>query len=173
MLMSRSLRAASVAAAIACVSAPAAAADDPALFTVGAGVWDVNFNYDREFEGRVEYRHGRGLFETASFRGLKPLAGVMVTTAESVFGYAGFGAPFSFGGDGAWEFTPSAGLGAYSRGKGLDLGGTFQFHLGLSLSYAVTGTGRLGLYLTHISNAGINHKNPGENSLLLTWSFAL
>ena len=96
----------------------------------------------------------------------------MVTSRGSTFGYAGFGAPFSLG-DGAWEFTPSAGLGAYSRGNGLDLGGTFQFHLGLALSYAVTEKGRLGLYLTHISNAGINGYNPGENSLLLTWSFAL
>ncbi len=169
--MSRLFRAAAFAAAIACVS-PAMAADD-ALFTVGAGVWDVNFNYDRQAEARVEYRHGQGLFETDTFRGLKPLVGVMVTSKESTFGYAGFAAPFSLGSGGDWEFTPSAGLGAYSRGDGLNLGGTFEFHLGLSLSYAVTDRGRLGLYLTHISNAGINGYNPGENSLLLTWSFAL
>jgi lipid A 3-O-deacylase len=175
-MMWRFFRAASFAAAVVCASAaaraPAMAADDPALFTIGAGLWDVNFNYKREFEGRMEYRHGQGLFETDSFRGLKPLIGVMATSAESVFGYAGFGAPITFGG-GYWEFTPSAGLGAYSRGKGLDLGGTFEFHLGLAVSMAVTQNGRLGLYLTHISNAGINDNNPGVNSLLLTWSFAL
>lgn len=170
MLMSRRLCAAVIAAAMVCVS-PAMAADD-ALLTVGAGVWDVNFNYERQGEARIEYRHGQGLFESDSFRGLKPLIGGMVTSRGSTFAYAGFGAPFSLG-DGAWEFTPSAGLGAYSRGNGLDLGGTFEFHLGLSLSYAVTEKGRLGLYLTHISNAGINGYNPGENSLLLTWSFAL
>lgn len=173
--MSRRLCAAAVAAAMALVSparfSPVMAADD-ALFTIGAGVWDVNFNYDRQFEGRLEYRLGQGLFESDSFRGLKPLVGVMATSKESMFGYAGFGAPFTFGG-GDWEFTPSAGLGAYSRGDGLNLGGTFQFHLGLAVSYAVTDNGRLGLYLTHISNAGINRDNPGENSLLLTWSFAL
>lgn len=170
--MTRFFRAAAAAAAFACAAVPARAADDPALLTIGAGVWDINFNYEREFEGRLEYRHGQGLFETDSFRGLKPLVGIMATTAENVFGYAGFAAPFTLGG-GDWEFTPSAGLGAYSKGNGLDLGGTFQFHLGLSLSYAVSETSRLGLYLTHISNAGINPKNPGQNSLALTWSFAL
>lgn len=168
--MSRLLRAAAGVAAMACMS-PALAADD-SLFTVGAGVWDVNFNYDRQGEIRAEYRHGQGLFESESFRGLKPLIGGMVTSRGSTFAYAGFGAPFSLG-SGEWEFTPSAGLGAYSRGNGLNLGGTFQFHLGLSLSYPVTDRGRLGLYLTHISNAGINGYNPGENSLLLTWSLAL
>ena len=169
--MSRLFRAAAFAAALTCVS-PVMAADDPALFTVGAGVWDVNFNYYQQAEGRLEYRHGQGLFETDTFRGLKPIVGIMATSKESIFGYAGFGAPFSLG-NGNWEFTPSAGLGAYSRGDGLDLGGTFEFHLGLALSYAVTDRGRLGLYLTHISNAGINGYNPGENSLLLTWSFAM
>ncbi len=176
MFISRRLCAAAVAAAMACVSpalvAPAMAADD-ALLTIGAGVWDVNFNYDRQGEVRAEYRHGDGLFATDSFRGLKPLVGVMATSRGSLFGYGGFAAPFTFGSGGDWEFTPSAGLGAYSRGNGLDLGGTFEFHLGLAVSYAVTDNGRLGLYLTHISNAGINGYNPGENSLLLTWSFAL
>ena len=169
--MSRRLCAGALAAVLSC-TAPAAAADG-ALFTVGAGLWDVNFNYDRQGEVRLEYRHGQGLFESDSFRGLKPLLGGMVTSRGSTFAYAGFGAPFSLGVGDDWEFTPSAGLGAYSRGNGLNLGGTFQFHLGLSLSYAVTDAGRLGLYLTHISNAGINGYNPGENSLLLTWSFSL
>lgn len=166
------IRAACIAAGVALAAMPAMAADDPALLTVGLGIWDVNFNYDQKFEGRIEYRHGRGLFETESFRGLKPMIGFMATSAESVFGYAGFGAPITFGG-GDWEFTPSAGLGAYSAGKGLNLGGTFEFHLGLAVSRQITENGHLGLYLTHISNAGINHKNPGENSLLLTWSFGL
>jgi hypothetical protein len=168
--MSRFFRAAAFAAAMAGFS-PAMAAD-ASLFTVGAGVWDVNFNYYQQAEARAEYRHGQGLFESDSFRGLKPLIGAMVTSKESVFGYAGFAAPFTLG-NGNWEFTPSAGLGAYSRGDGLDLGGTFQFHLGLGLSYAVSSTDQIGLYLTHISNAGINGYNPGENSLLLTWSFRL
>lgn len=172
--MSRQLCAAALLAAAAAVPlcpGGAIAADD-ALFTVGAGLWDVNFNYERQAEARIEYRHGAGLFESATFRGLKPLVGAMVTSKESLFGYAGFAAPFTLG-SGDWEFTPSAGVGAYSRGDGLDLGGTFQFHLGLGLSYAVSESGDLGLYLTHISNAGINGYNPGENSLLLTWSWRL
>lgn len=172
--MSRFIRAASLAAAIACVTAPAMAAEDPSLLTVGAGLWDVNFNYDHQvLEGRFEFQSGFGLFETDSFNGFKPLVGVMANTMGGKFGYGGFAVPFDLGGDRRWYFTPSAAVGAYSRGNGLDLGGTFEFHLGLNLSYAVTDSGRVGLYLTHISNAGTNGHNPGENSLLLTWSFAL
>lgn len=174
MLMSRFFRAASLAAALACVTAPALAADDPTLLTVGAGIWDVNFNYDHQvLEGRFEVQSGLGLFETDSFSGLKPMAGFMATTLGSKFVYGGFAVPFDIGGNQRWYFTPSAGVGAYSRGAGLDLGGTFEFHLGVNLSYAVTDASRVGLYLTHISNAGINSHNPGENSLLLTWAFAL
>lgn len=170
--MLRLLRTAVIVLATACGVCVPARAQDSALLTIGAGVWDINFNYDRELEGRLEYRFGHGLFESESFRGLKPLVGIMATSAESLFGYAGFAAPFSLG-DGRWELAPSAGLGAYEPGDGLDLGGTFEFHLGLSITYPVTDDSRLGLYVTHISNAGINDDNPGVNSLLLTWSFAL
>jgi lipid A 3-O-deacylase len=170
--MSRLFRAAAFAAAIACVS-PAMAADD-ALFTVGAGLWDTNFNYDDQaLEVRFEYRHGQGLWESNSFRGLKPIIGVMGNTLGGKFGYAGFAIPFPFGEDNRWEISPSGAVGAYSRGNGLELGGTFEFHLGLHLTYAVSEKSRLGFYITHISNAYINGYNPGENSALLTWSFAL
>lgn len=171
--MSRTLRAALFAAAMALVS-PAVAAEDPALFTVGAGLWDVNYNYDhRALEVRAEYRHGMGLFETDFFRGLKPTIGVMGNSHGGKFAYAGFSIPFAMGDGKRWELSPSGAVGAYSRGNGLELGGTFQFHLGLMLSYLATERGRLGLYITHISNAYINGYNPGENSALLAWSFAL
>ncbi|MGE4062239.1 MAG: acyloxyacyl hydrolase [Rhodospirillaceae bacterium] len=171
--MSRFIRAALIAAATATVS-PALAADDPSLLTVGAGLWDTNFNYDDQaLEVRLEYRHGAGLFETDSFRGLKPTIGVMGNSLGGKFAYAGFSVPFFLDDAQRWEFTPSGAVGAYSRGNGLELGGVFEFHLGLMLNYAVTDGSRVGLYITHISNAYINGYNPGENSALLTWSFAL
>lgn len=171
--MSRIFGAALFAAAMT-LATTAAVAEDPAQFTIGAGLWDVNYNYDhRALEVRAEYRHGVGLFETDSFRGLKPTIGVMGNSHGGKFAYAGFSIPFAMGDSKRWELTPSGAVGAYSRGNGLELGGTFQFHLGLMLSYSVTERGRLGLYITHISNAYINGYNPGENTALLSWSFAL
>ncbi len=49
--------------------------------------------------------------------------------------------------------------------------GTFQLHLGLGISYAVSDHGRVGVGLTHISNANIHEKNPGVNSVLVTWTW--
>ena len=71
----------------------------------------------------------------------------------------------------AWEFTPAAGMGAYSKAKGIDLGQTFEFHLALGLSYRVLPNARLGVAIDHISNAGTGRVNPGINSALATWAF--
>ncbi len=148
-------------------------AADKASLTVSAGLFDLTTHHDQEFEGRLEYRFGHGFFESdGSFRGLKPLVGIMGNTAHAIFGYAGFAAPFAFD-DGRWEFVPAAGIGAYEPGDGIFLGGTFEFHLGLSASYAVTPESRLGLAVNHISNANTHRKNPGVNSVLATWSLAL
>jgi lipid A 3-O-deacylase len=149
-----------------------AQAEDKALINLSAGMFDWESSRTQEFEGRIEYRSGYGLFESdGAFRGFKPLVGLMATTGGSVFGYAGLAAPFAFD-DGRWEIVPSGGIGAYSKGNGLDLGGTFEFHLGIGASYAVTGDSRLGLAIYHISNAGTHRKNPGVNTVAVTWSFA-
>ncbi len=155
-----------------CLFAGAAHAEDKALINLSAGVFDVRSAAPQEFEGRLEYRAGFGLFETDGvFRGFKPLVGVMANTAGAVFGYAGLAAPFAFD-SGRWEIVPSAAMGAYSKGDGIDLGGTFEFHLGVGASYAVTDNSRLGVAIYHISNANTHRKNPGVNSVALTWSFA-
>ena len=152
--------------------AGSAHAEDSALINVSAGLFDVRSAAKQEFEGRLEYRAGYGLFESDGvFRGFKPLVGVMANTAGAVFGYAGLAAPFAFD-DGRWEIVPSAAMGAYSKGDGIDLGGTFEFHLGVGASYAVTGDSRLGVAVYHISNANTHRKNPGVNSVAVTWSFA-
>jgi len=164
---------ASFCAALMFISAPSAAiAADPALVTLSGGVYDLVSHRTQEFEGRVEYRHGQGLFETGGiFRGFKPMVGLMGNSAGAVFGYGGFAVPFAFD-DGRWEFVPSGAIGGYHEGSGIFLGGTFQFHIGVSGSYVISRNSRLGLALYHISNANVHRKNPGVNSALLQWSLA-
>jgi lipid A 3-O-deacylase len=153
------------------VAPSVAKAEDPSLLILNAGVFDLVSHRTQRAEGRVEYRFGQGLFESdGAFRGFKPLLGLMANSAGAVYGYGGFAAPFDWG---KWEFTPAAALGGYHQGNSIDLGGTFEFHLSLGLSYAVSDRTKLGLAIDHISNANTHPKNPGVNSILVTYAIAL
>jgi opacity protein-like surface antigen len=166
--MSKRLAAAFL-ACLALAAAPSARAEDPSVVTFGAGLYDLVSHRSHAFEGRAMFRLGQGLLGgDGVFRGLKPTAGVMFATNESMYGYAGLAAPFRWG---RWELEASAGVGAYHKGKGLELGGVFEFHLGAGVSYAVTDSVRIGAMLTHVSNAGTHKVNPGLNSALGTVGF--
>ena len=161
-------------AAVLVAAAGEARAADPAQLTFNAGLFDLVGHHKQEFQGGVEYRFGHGLFDGDRgdvFRGLKPNVGFMANSASAYFLYAGFAAPLWFDG-GRWELVPAAGMGAYHKGNGIDLGGTFEFNLSLGLSYAVTRNTRLGIALGHISNANTHRFNPGANSALVTFSWA-
>lgn len=169
------LRYLAVAAVLAGVAFPhVSRAADPAALILNAGVFDLVGHRTQYVEGRIEYRFGHGLFDNegdGGFRGLKPLVGVMVNGKGANFEYAGLAAPIQFGADNAWEFTPAAGMGAYHKAKGIDLGQTFEFHLALGMSYRILPNARLGVAIDHISNAGTGRVNPGINSALATWAF--
>jgi hypothetical protein len=157
------------ACAMAVAGVTAAHADDVNQITVGGGLFDLVSHHDHPAEGDAIFRFGWGMFGgDGAFRGLKPIVGVMANTKGGVMGWGGLAAPFEFG---RFEIEPSAGMGAYHRGSGIDLGGTFEFHLGLGASYAVSDHSRFGLLLTHISNANTHHINPGANSALVTWTW--
>ena len=148
-----------------------ALAGDPAQLMVGAGVFDLDSDQKRLFQADASYRFGWGLFGgDGAFRGLKPIIGGMVNGEGGFMAYAGLAAPFQFDSR-RWEIQPWGAVGGYHRGDGIDLGGTFQFNLGLGISYAVSNNGRLGVAWTHISNADIHDKNPGANSLIGTWTW--
>ena len=162
------VRAFIVAAAL--LSAGAARAADPGVLTAGVGLYDLVSHRPHSVEGRLVYRFGWGFAGgEGSFRGFHPFVGGMIAGNNSMYGYAGLAAPFQWG---RFEFEPSAGMGAYHRGNGYELGGTFEFHLGLNFAYAVTEKMRVGLMLTHISNANTHRINPGLNSALAAISFA-
>ncbi len=149
-----------------------AQARDKAVFTMSAGAYDMAFHREQEVEGRIEYRSAYALLqpEDGVFRGFHPMIGIMGNTALAAFAYGGFAAPFRFADDN-WEVVPSAGIGAYHNGNGLFLGGVMEFHLGMGVNYAITRDSRLGVSVDHISNGGTHRKNPGVNSVLLSWSF--
>lgn len=155
-------------------TAGTAQARERGLVTVSGGVFDLVMHHRQEFEGGAQYRFAYSLFasEDGAFRGFHPIVGAFANTSSAAMVYGGFAAPFSFA-DNHWEITPSGAVGAYNHGNSLDLGGIFEFRLGVAVSYRLTRYTRLGVELEHISNANINRKNPGTNNALLTFSWMI
>lgn len=142
--------------------------DGPDTAAIGAGAFNLIPNDDRADtagEFRLEYRHG------GKWHALGPTVGIMANSEGGVFGYAGLYTDMRIAD--RWIVTPAAGIGGYARGDGKDLGGVFQFHVGLDVAYWFESGDRLGLKIAHISNAGLHDENPGVESLLLTYTFSL
>jgi hypothetical protein len=149
---------------------PARAAD--AQLTVGAGIFELVSDRQHVAEADLVYRFGAGWRDggDGAFRGVHPIVGVMGNSRSGAMGWAGLAAPFVWN---RWEVEPAVGAGAYHQGNSKYLGGAFQFHLALRVSYAVTDSGSLGLGFMHISNGGLHDKNPGANSVLVVWTWRL
>ena len=106
----------------------------------------------------VEYR-GR----TDLWRGVKPLAGVGMTTRSVAYARAGLYRDFDL--SRRWTFTPHFSVGAASRREGTDLGNTIEFLTGVDLFYQLSNGWRFGPTLSHVSNGGLAKNNPGVENL--------
>lgn len=102
---------------------------------------------------------------------LSPAVGAMATSDGALYAYAGFRIPMPLGDAGIWRFTPqwAAGL-YYPPPGGRKLGGPVEFRSGLELSRRVRAGARVGLLFYHVSNAGFYERNPGSESLVLTYT---
>jgi lipid A 3-O-deacylase len=137
---------------------------DPSFITVGGGWFD--FNDDRQAaEFRLDWR-GRKLLWI-----FKPLAGIMATTDQAIYGYAGFLTDFYFGR--RIVLTPSFAAGLYEDGDGKDLGSVIEFRSGLELGWRFDNRSRLSAMVYHISNASIDDNNPGTEVFSVGYSFPL
>lgn len=138
--------------------------DDPSFLAFSAGYHDLFDDHDA-FEGRVEYRFGQ------KFWIFKPVVGVLATNDQAVMGYAGVLVDLYLGR--RWVLTPSFTPGLYHDGDGKDLGGTVEFKSGLELSYRFDNRSRLGIGISHISNASIYDSNPGTETVFVTYAMPL
>lgn len=154
-----------IALAVLVSGAPAkeAVADDPAFLTLAAGAWDFNKRDDQGAEFRVEYRSDQKIWE------LKPFGVVAGTNTGSFFIGAGVLMDLYYGR--RWVVTPSFAPHYYSQGSSdKDLGHELEFRSQLEIAYRFDDRSRLGLSVSHYSNASIGDKNPGEESLMLNYS---
>jgi hypothetical protein len=133
--------------------------DGPNYLDLGVGAAGIEDRV-RAPAARVEFRYGGKIL------GIGPAVGVLANGDGAVMGYGALYADIAYR---HVVITPFGGIGAYHHGGSRDLGGVFQFRIGVAASYEFDDGRRVGMQFAHISNSGIHDDNPGTEDLLLTY----
>ena len=150
--------------ALVLVASAPAAAEEPTSLAFSGGV--SNFNKDeKRAEVGLEFRTPIQVW------GMAVAVGLTVNDDKSAWVYGGLRRDFSLGGP--WIITPAFAITYYEQGDGKNLGGPLEFRSALEVGYEWPSRKRLGFVIYHLSNAGIYDRNPGMNSLVLTFSIPL
>lgn len=101
--------------------------------------------------------------------GAYPLAGVLLNGDGGGHFRIGIGRDLRLGP--RWVISLTSGGGYYEAGDGIDLGHDFEFRSAFDLAYELANQVRIGLSVSHLSNAGISEVNPGTETveLLVSW----
>lgn len=138
-------------------------AKDPAYLTFSGGYFDFNRKKDEAGEFSLEYRSDKQLWW------FKPFATVAYATNGMSFLGAGVLIDLQLGDN--WIIQPSFAP-TWWRGKteDLDLGYALEFRSRLEVAYRFPDKSRLGLAISHSSNASLGDTNPGTESIMLSLS---
>ena len=148
------------------VNMSSALSQEPSLFTAGAGAFDI-FDDETTAEFRFEY-----IFpERQKIGAFTPFIGFSGTANSGSYVYSGVGLDLFFGSN--FVVTPNFGVGLYGNGDGKDLGNPLEFRSGITFSARLVDYSRIGITFHHISNAGLNERNPGEESILVLYSIPI
>ena len=140
-----------------------AQAQEPDFVSVGLGWFDFNRQKDQGGEFRIEYRSDQKIFF------LKPF--VAAAVASPGHGFFGVGVLMDIYFGNRIVVTPSFAPHVYAGGdKDLDLGYWLQFRSQLEIAYRFDDRSRLGLAISHYSNASLGDTNPGTETLTLYYS---
>ena len=147
----------------------------------GLGIYDLKFDgssTNQAVDFRYEFRSDETLFDIGpkedNFFFLKPFFGIEYTNDSASYILTGIyvednlGELFE-GNKNKFFFTPSFCAGFYDDGSGKKLGNDIQFRTSLEVSYELKNKNRVGLSLSHISNANLGDKNPGVEILSLSY----
>ncbi len=146
---------------ITCFLAFEAAAEDPDFLALSAGVFDFDDD-ETSAEFRYEYCSDLKLFH------IGPFVGLMANTDGGVYGFGGLYLDVFL--HRRLVVTPNLAVGGYSQGDSKDLGSVIEFRSGMEIAYRFDDRSRLGVAVHHISNASIDDRNPGVNSIVLTYA---
>ncbi len=139
-----------------------ARADDPEYISLGAGAFDITGDDTAAFIS-IEYTDKRKWLWA-----LKPMTGFFANHHGGLYGYAGLALDLYWGR--RFVLTPSFAPGIYIKGSSADLGYPLEFRSSIKAAYRFDDRSRLGLDISHISNAGLDDRNPGANQLMLFYS---
>jgi lipid A 3-O-deacylase len=142
-----------------------AAAQEPAFLAVGVGAFDAMESEFRAAQAELQYRSQYKLWI------FNPMLGANVNSDKGVYGYAGLSIDIFLGN--RLVVRPSIAPGLYAKGDGKDLGHVVEFRSGLELSWRFDDRSRLGMELSHRSNASLDKSNPGEESLMVFYHLPL
>ena len=147
----------------------------------GLGVYDIKFDGSEKnlaTDFRYEFRSDKSLLdigpEEDNFFFLKPFFGVEFTNDSASYFLTGIyfednlGELFE-GNKSKYYFTPSFGAGFYDDGSGKKLGNALQFRTSFEVSYELKNKNRIGISISHISNANLGNKNPGVEILSFSY----
>ena len=134
------------------------AAQEPAHIVIGAGLTGFA-RHNEEVRETTEFLDLEYRGSTDLWRGVKPLAGVGMTTQRVAYARGGLYRDFAL--NPSWILTAHFSVGAAARREGTDLGNTIEFLSGLDLFYRLRNGWRVGATLSHVSNGGLADNNPG------------
>ncbi len=155
-------------AAAALVAEPdrAVAEDDPWFLSLGVGAYDFNRQKEQGAEFRAELRSDYKLWI------FKPFAAAAYTSTEQGFIGAGVLVDLYFGN--RIVVTPSFAPHYYWGGNDkLDLDYPLEFRSQLEIAYRFDNRSRLGLAISHYSNASLGDTNPGTETATVYYSSPL
>ena len=139
-----------------------AQAERPRLLKAGAGLAGVlDSDRDEILFGVLEYR------PAWMYKSLRPWVGIMSSDQEF---FVGGGIELEYAINAHWLLIPGAGLGCYLEDNGLKLGSHLEFKTFLELDYRFSNASRIGLRVSHLSNAGLDDRNPGAESLTILYA---
>ena len=137
---------------------------DPTYLTLGVGGWE----FDRENLAKPQFdmvlRPAHNLWI------IKPQAGVEVAGDGDVVAFAG---PLI-----EYYFTPHL-VGSISSslatwfGPGFNLGSRLEFHSSGEVAWRMEDESRLGIAFWHTSNADLTKRNPGSDSLIVSYAIPI
>jgi len=143
-----------------------ASADDPDFISFGAGWFDFDNQRDEGASFRLEYRSDYKLWVFKPF--------VAIDYATSDHGFIGAGILMDIHLGNRFVLTPSFAPHYYWGGdEKLDLDYPLQFRSQLEAAYRFDDRSRLGLAISHYSNANLGDTNPGAEVLTLYYSVPL
>lgn len=149
---------AAIGSLVALTSIAQAAGTGTGDIAVYGGDFSIRDSDQSSFMGGVEYRF------KDQYNGLRPTVGVFANTDKAVYGYAGayWDLPLNTA---PFVISPGFAVGAYNQGDSKDLGSTLEFRSTLEVSYKMQNAQRIGVQISHLSNASIGDKNPGVETL--------